>query len=51
MSQVTEHAMRRVQNMDPQSMDHLRGHGPWTTSWTQSMDHLYGQGSRLTVAN
>ncbi|XP_068684089.1 kelch-like protein 18 [Montipora foliosa] len=36
----------RIQNMDPRSMDHPRGPGPWTPSWTpswtRSMDYPCG---------
>ena len=38
----------KVQNMDPWSMDPLRGPGPWTGSikiWTGSMDPLSWTGS------
>ena len=37
----------KVQNMDPWSMDPLRGPGPWTGSikiWTGSIDHFHGPG-------
>ena len=37
----------KVQNMDPWSMDPLRGPGPWTGSikiWTRSMDPFHGPG-------
>ena len=37
----------KVQNMDPWSMDPLRGQGPWTRSikiWTGSMDPFHGPG-------
>ena len=27
---------RRIQNMDPRSMDHPCGAGPWTPSWARS---------------
>ena len=40
--------MGKVQNMDPWSMDPLRGPGPWTGSikiWTGSMDPLSWTGS------
>ena len=29
----------RVKNMDPWSMNHHCGPGPWTSSWTRSMDY------------
>ena len=41
---VHEHVYGKVQNMDPWSMDPLRGPGPWTGSikiWTGSMDPLF----------
>ena len=47
---LREHAIYngKVQNMDPWSMDPLRGPGPWTGSiklWTGSMDPLSWTGS------
>ena len=32
----------RIQNMDPRSMDHPCGLGPWNPSWTRSMDYPRG---------
>ena len=32
----------RLQNMDPWSMEHPCGAGPWASSWTRFMENLCG---------
>ena len=42
---ATNSAVGKVQNMDPRSMDPIRGPGRWTGSikiWTGSMDQVHG---------